>query len=325
MRSLEAEREAKQGNDSMVINFGDFYGGGRGAVSFELFPPASPEAEQQLESVLPELIALGPDYFTVTYGAFGSTQQKTLEIASRIKNEFGRQAACHLTCVGASRAELTATIEQIYGAGIRNIVALRGDPPKGASEFHVAQDGLAHAEQLVRLIRETEARHEWEPMGIAVAGYPEKHLEAPDRTTDLANLKRKVDAGANVVITQLFYDNADYFTFVDAARRLGIEAPIVPGLLPAVSLKQVERIAGRCGSKVPAGLRAELEKAGDDAAAMAEIGVRHCVTQAQELLGEGVPGVHFYVLNRAGQMARIMDAIQADVPRARSAVGNMQS
>src|SRR5262245_41835516 len=283
-------------------------------ISFELFPPKTDAAMDNLRRVLPELIDLAPAYITVTYGALGSTRERTLEIATLIKQEFDREAACHLTCVGSSRAELDRILHEIRGVGIENIVALRGDPPKGEANFVPAPDGYANANQLVAHIRrfDSESRSSLQ-FGIAVAGYPEKHVEAADAATDLANLKRKVDAGADIVITQLFYDNADYFRFVDAATAIGIKKPIVPGLLPILSVKQIRRITAMCGSRIPPTLHAELESTADNDDAAEEIGIRQCVNQAKELLERGVPGIHFYVLNKSNHMRRIMTELRPTI------------
>ena len=290
--------------------FSEFYkDGGKPVISFEVFPPKTDAAMENLQQVLPELISLRPDFMTVTYGALGSTQARTLEIASLLQNQFNLSTACHLTCVGASRAELDSILDQIHDSGIRNIVALRGDPPKGETTFVPPKDGLAHANELVAHIRSREKTGRIGPMGVAVAGYPEKHIEAPDLQTDLRNLKRKVDAGANCVISQLFYDNRHYFDFVKAARDLGVTVPIVPGLLPILSAKQVMRITSMCGSCLPADLQRDLEIVGDDPLKSEEIGVRRCIAQATELIEKGVPGIHFYVLNKSSHMMRIMDKI----------------
>ena len=288
----------------------DFYKDpSRPVISFELFPPKTDAAMENLRQIMPDLVRLRPDYFTVTYGALGSTQERTLEIATLIQREYNLPAACHLTCVGASRAQLDGILDHFQSSGIRNIVALRGDPPKGETEFVAPKDGYGNANHLVDHIRAREKAGKIGPMGVAVAGYPEKHIEAPDLKTDLENLKRKVDAGADIVVTQLFYDNRHYFSFVQAARDLGITVPIVPGLLPILSAKQVLRITSLCGSCLPPELMRELESAGDDSAKSEEIGVRRCIAQATELIEKGAPGIHFYVLNKSSHMMKIMDKI----------------
>jgi methylenetetrahydrofolate reductase (NADPH) len=279
-------------------------------ISFEVFPPKTEAAMTTLLRVLPELVALQPTYMTVTYGALGSTRERTLEIASLIKREYALETACHLTCVGSSRAEIDRILHEIRRNHIENIVALRGDPPQGQVAFVPPADGYAHANELVSHIRSFTASGRWPGFGVAVAGYPEKHIEAPDLATDLANLKRKVDCGADIVITQLFYDNADFFQFVRAAREIGIDRPIVPGLLPVVSAKQIRRITSLCGARIPENLQRELERAGDDDQKAEEAGVRQCVAQAVELLERGVPGIHFYVLNKSSHMRRILDRLR---------------
>jgi methylenetetrahydrofolate reductase (NADPH) len=285
------------------MRFPEFYAGSTGPhISFEVFPPKTDAAMDSLRRVLPELIELGPSYMTVTYGALGSTRERTLEIAALIKREYRMESACHLTCVGSSCADLDRILDDIRASGIENIVALRGDPPRGETAFVPPPDGYCHGNELVAHIR---CRHAAD-FGLAVAGYPEKHIESPDSESDLRHFKNKVDAGADIVITQLFYDNADFFSFVDAARSVGVTKPIIPGLLPVLSAKQVKRITSLCGSKIPPELQAELEAAGDDDGHAEEIGIRQCVTQAAELLRSGVPGIHFYVLNKSSHMHRIM-------------------
>jgi methylenetetrahydrofolate reductase (NADPH) len=301
------------------MRFAEYYAGATGPhISFEVFPPKTEAAMASLRRVLPELIDLGPSYMTVTYGALGSTRERTLEIADILKNEYRMESACHLTCVGSSRADLDRILDDIRRCGIENLVALRGDPPRGETAFVPPPDGYSHANELVAHIR----RHHGgaDGFGLAVAGYPEKHLESPDRDSDLRHFKNKVDAGADIVITQLFYDNADFFSFADAARALGVTKPIVPGLLPVLSAKQVLRITSLCGSKVPPALQAELESASEDDGCAEEIGIRQCVAQATELLRRGVPGIHFYVLNKSSHMRRIMQQLRpvlAEVGRAR--------
>ena len=282
-------------------------------ISFEVFPPKTDAAMDNLRRVLPELIDLKPTFMTVTYGALGSTRERTLEIATMIRRDFGWESACHLTCVGSSRADIDRILHDIRSAGIENIVALRGDPPKDETSFRPPPDGYAHANELVAHIRRFD-QSAGAAFGIAVAGYPEKHIEAPDAATDLANLNRKVDAGADLVITQLFYDNADYFRFVESARAAGITQPIVPGLLPILSVKQIRRITSMCGSKIPPTLLAELELASADDSAAEAVGIRQCVAQATELLKRGVPGIHFYVLNKSSHMRRIMEQLRAVKP-----------
>lgn len=259
-----------------------------------------------LRRVLPRLVALKPTFFTVTYGAMGTTRIRTVEIASMIRNEFAYEVASHLTCVGATRIQIEGQLERMRTEGIENLVALRGDPPQGQEEFVAVEGGYSYAAELVRHIR---AKGEF---GIAVAGYPEKHVEAPDLDTDLNHLKAKVDAGADIVVTQLFYDNADFFRFVDLARERGIEVPIVPGLLPLQSYPQIKKITSLCGAKIPDELASRLDSAGDDEDAVRDIGTQWSLEQARGLLQKGVPGIHFYVLNKAPHMERIMTGLRDD-------------
>jgi methylenetetrahydrofolate reductase (NADPH) len=285
------------------MRFAEFYAGSTGPhISFEVFPPKTDAALESLRRVLPELIDLGPSYMTVTYGALGTTRERTLEIAALIKREYGMESACHLTCVGSSCADLDRILDDIHGSGVENIVALRGDPPKGETAFVPPPDGYCHGNELVAHIR----RRHGADFGVAVAGYPEKHIESPDHESCLRHFKNKVDSGADIAITQLFYANADFFSFVEAARALGVTKPIIPGLLPVLSAKQVRRITSLCGSKIPPGLQAELEAAGEEDGLAEEVGIRQCVAQAAELLRRGVPGIHFYVLNKSSHMRRIM-------------------
>ena len=286
-----------------------FKDGGKPIISFEIFPPKTDKGMGPLLEIIPELVALGPDYITVTYGAMGSTQHRTLEIASLIKNVYKMETACHLTCVGASRNELDEILRRISDSSIRNIVALRGDPPQGDKTFIPPSDGYAHANQLVEHIRRLESEKGQEPFGIAVAGYPEKHIEAPSMEIDIANLKRKVEAGGDIIITQLFFDNKFFFNFVERARTAGITVPIIPGLMPILSVKQIKRITSMCGSSIPHELQLELESAADDDEKASEIGIRQCIRQANDLLSHGVSGIHFYVLNKSIHIRQIMEAL----------------
>lgn len=279
-------------------------------ISFEIFPPKTEQGMENLLQIIPELIALHPNYITVTYGAMGSTRERTLEIASLIKNRYGMETVCHLTCVGASRTELDEILSRIVDSGIRNIVALRGDPPKGDETFIPPSDGYSYGSQLVGHIRTFERERDQECFGIAVAGYPEKHIEAPSMEIDIANLKGKVEAGGDLIITQLFFDNNFFFDFVEKARRAGITAPIIPGLMPILSAKQIKRITSMCGANIPLKLQSELDKAGNDDEKASEIGIQQCIRQTKDLLARGVPGIHFYVLNKSNQMRRIMEALR---------------
>ena len=298
------------------MRFSELYKPGPPAISFELFPPRTEATLAELEKRLPRLIDLGPSLMTVTYGALGSTRERTLEIASRIKNEYGMEAAHHLTCVGASQGEIDLLLDDIRSHNIENIVALRGDPPRGEAEFTPPMDGYSHGDQLVGHI----ARYGG--FSIAVAGYPEKHTQAPDFETDLRNLKLKVDMGADVVITQLFYDNRDFYDFVEGCRAIGIDRPIIPGLMPILNVDQIKRITGMCGATIPAGLLRRLEDARDDEQRVNEIGISHTADQALDLLHHGVQGIHFYVLNRYFHIAEIMERIRPALGTASSPAGS---
>lgn len=282
------------------MRFKDYYERKEPTISFELFPPKTEEGLKKLEARLPRLIELDPSFISVTYGAMGSTRGRTLEIASKIHREFGLETAHHLTCVGASRDEIQNILEDIRETGIENIVALRGDPPKGESEFQAPEDGYSHAIELVEHI------HNFGGFGIAVAGYPEKHIEAPDFETDLHYLKDKAEAGADVIITQLFYDNSFFYRFVERCQAIGIRQPIVPGLLPVLNVQQIQRITSMCGSSIPEDLLRRLQAVEDDQDRVLDVGIRHTSRQAQDLLEQGVPGIHFYVLNRYFHIAEIM-------------------
>lgn len=280
-------------------------------ISFEIFPPKTDKGMENLQLIIPELISLKPNFMTVTYGALGSTQERTFEIASIIKNKYNMETACHLTCVGASRSELDGIIRRIYEANIRNIIALRGDPPRGEETFVPPPDGLSHAYELVKHIRQFEKKEGIERLGIAVAGYPEKHLEADSMEKDIANLKSKIEAGADVIITQLFFENRFFFNFVKKVREAGIHVPIIPGLMPIISVRQIQHITSMCGSSIPPELQSELNSAVDDDDKAHEIGVRQCISQAKDLIANGVKGIHFYVLNKTTHIRRIMEAIRS--------------
>ncbi len=273
----------------------------RFVVSFEIFPPKTPQGEDGLRQALADLSGYQPQYISVTYGAGGSTQEKTLELALRLRDTLGILPLVHFTCVGAGRAEIRGYLDEIRKNGIENILALRGDPPKGEARFTPPSDGFSYANELVSFIRSVDG------FTIGVAGYPEKHLEAPDMRTDLDNLKRKVDAGADFIITQLFYNNEDYYRFMDRLAGMGITVPVIPGIMPVTSLSQVDRVTSMCGAKVPGELLKRLETCmGNDS--ICEAGIEYSIRQCIELKSWGVPGLHFYTLNRAQAIKRIMDA-----------------
>lgn len=277
----------------------DFYTPGHRGLSFELFPPKSDEDFAALEQTVLQLMAFRPAYFTCTYGAGGSSQSRTLQVVERVAALTGLPVASHLTCVGATVDQLRQYLEEASRRGASAIVALRGDPPKGQTQFAAVAGGFSYANELVGLIN-----HEFPGLGIAVAGYPEVHQEAPSAEVDLANLKRKVDAGADIVVTQLFYDNEDFYRFRDRAVACGISIPIVPGLLPITNLAQARRITSMCKSQLPDSLVERLSER-DSADWQFKVGVEHARQQAEELLEAGVAGLHLYVLNKS-QAAEVM-------------------
>jgi methylenetetrahydrofolate reductase (NADPH) len=283
------------------MNLKQAYGPGKFGLSFELYPPKTESAEAELFQHVAQLMTFRPDYITCTYGAGGSTQAKTLDIVARVKREFHGATASHLTCVGSTVEQLRDYLVEAEKRGVSNIVALRGDPPKGETEFRQVAGGLRYANELVALIKA-----EFPQFGIAVAGYPEKHLEAPSLDVDLVNLQRKVESGADAVVTQLFYRNDDFFEFRRRCESLGIKVPIVPGILPVTNLAQIKRITSLCGAQLPEDFRSALERAGDDAEAQFEIGVAFAVKQVRELVAAGVPGIHFYVLNKSNATGRVL-------------------
>ena len=280
------------------------YREGRISLSFELFPPKSETSEQELFRHLQDLMSFEPEFVTCTYGAGGSTRTKTLDVVAGVRQRYGCAVASHLTCVGSTVDELLAYLAEATSRGVENIVALRGDPPKGETTFRAVEGGLRYANELVTLVR-----REFPALGVAVAGYPETHQEAPSAEADLANLKRKVDAGADVVITQLFYDNDDFFRFRDRARAAGIEVPIVPGVLPVTNVAQIKRITSLCGARLPRQFLADLEANENSAEAQFDLGVDFATRQVQQLIDGEVPGIHFYVLNKSPATCRVLSAV----------------
>ncbi len=270
--------------------------------SFEFFPPKTPEGETQLFRTLDELKALQPAYVSVTYGAGGSVRAKTLEWVSRIQNQIGLTAMAHLTCAGSTREELEAILQGLERSGIQNIMAVRGDPPKGASEFQSVEGGFRYASELIELIREGFGQR----FCVAGGGYPEAHPESQSAEADLLRLKEKVDKGLDFVVTQLFFNNALFFGFVERARRMGIKVPIIPGLMPITNLGQIRRFMDLCGASIPGPLLSRLEKAPDPESVM-QIGIEHATRQAAELLEARVPGIHFYTLNKSPATRQVME------------------
>ncbi len=282
----------------------DAYTGSRFGLSFELFPPKTPESEAVMWRTVDELMAFEPALITCTYGAGGSTRGTTLDVLKGVIARHDLPVASHLTCVGSSIDELRDYLREALALGVSAIVALRGDPPKGETAFQPVAGGLRYASELVALIR-----GEFPELGVLVAGYPETHQEAVSPEADLENLKRKCDAGGHVVVTQLFYDNADFFRFRDRCNAIGITAPLVPGVMPVTNYAQVRRIASLCKARLPESFTRPFEAAGDDEAAQFEAGVTFAARQVEELIAAGVPGVHFYVLNKSPATVRVLDHV----------------
>jgi methylenetetrahydrofolate reductase (NADPH) len=271
----------------------DFLASGAPSISFEFFPPKSDEAVAQLERTIAELRALEPAFVSVTWGAGGSTRERTIDIVTRIKRETGIEAMAHLTCVGASREELGAITRRLMEAGVENILALRGDPPKGQSAFTPVDGGFRYASELVAFVRLMHGRG----LCVGSAAYPEKHPECGNPAVDLTNLKRKVDAGLDFLITQLFFDNRHYWEFLERAHAAGIGIPIIPGIMPITNAAQVERFAVLCGATLPFKLAEKLDRHRNDPAAVKKLGITHATSQCIDLLTGGAPGIHFYTLN----------------------------
>ena len=288
-------------------NLADAYGAGKFGLSFELFPPKTDAGETALYKHVEKLVEFGPSYITCTYGAGGSTREKTLGIISEVKKRHGLPVASHLTCVGSTVDDLRNYLTEAQRAGVDYIVALRGDPPRGETSFKATEGGLRYANELVALLRS-----EFKDFGIAVAGYPEKHQEACSLEVDLENLKRKVDAGADVVITQLFYNNNDFFEFRERYDAAGINVPLVPGVLPVTNLSQIQRITSLCGAMLPDEFVNRLAQKEDDNDWQFEVGVEFATAQVQELIDADVPGVHFYVLNKSQATARVLNSVQRE-------------
>jgi methylenetetrahydrofolate reductase (NADPH) len=280
------------------------YGPQQFGLSFELFPPKTEQGMTNLFRHTERLVEYQPSYITCTYGAGGSTQDRTLSVISAVHQQYDLPVATHLTCVGSTAQQLRDYLQRAWDMGVESVVALRGDPPQGEERFQVTAGGFSYANELVEFIR-----GEFPDMGIAVGGYPETHQEATSPDDDLQNLQRKVDAGADVIITQLFYNNADFFRLRERCESIGIHAPIVPGLLPVTNGAQIQRIASLCGAKLPAQFVADLEKHAGDTAGQFEVGVEFATRQTEELLAAEIPGIHFYVLNKSEAAERVLSAI----------------
>ena len=278
---------------------------GRPVISFEFFPTKTDEGEKTLlEKTIPALMQLKPDFCSVTYGAGGSTRDKTLTIVDRIQRQHCLTAMAHLTCVNATQDEIRAYLNEARSRGIKNILALRGDPPGGTGEFKKTEGGFEYSYQLVQFIRETGG------FSVGVAGFPEGHIACKEgKLVDWQRLKNKIDHGADFVISQLFFNNRDYFEFRDYLAKLGVTVPLVPGIIAILSTTQIKKFTALCGAKLPAPLVAELEKRANDDEAATQFGIEYATRQCQELLREGAPGIHFYTLNKARSTTAILKNI----------------
>jgi methylenetetrahydrofolate reductase (NADPH) len=281
----------------------ELFARGKPVFSFEFFPPKTDEGYSALYTAIGELKRLDPGFVSVTCGAAGSTRRKTADLVVRIQRDLGLVAMAHVVCTGTTQDELAESIGWMRDQGIENVLTLRGDPPKDAPEWRPAPGGFRHANELAAFVKER--------FGLAIGGacYPEKHPEAPSAEEDLRHLKRKVEAGAQFLVTQLFFDPADYWRFVASARAIGIDVPIVPGVMPIVSAANLRRMASLSpGSNIPAELQEELDRAGEGDGAL-EVGVRWATRQCRELLDRGAPGIHFYTLNRSPATRRVHEAL----------------
>jgi methylenetetrahydrofolate reductase (NADPH) len=275
----------------------------RPVISFEFFPPKTEEGDRNLlEKTLPALMRLKPDYCSVTYGAGGSTRDKTLMIVDRIQREHGLTAMAHLTCVNSTKAQLGEVLEQARQLGIRNILALRGDPPAGTGDFQKIEGGFEYSYELVHFIKSAGG------FSIGTAGFPEGHIACKEgKHVDWQRLKAKIDEGADFVLTQLFFDNNDFFEFREfMVKKLSVNVPICPGILPILSTSQIKKFTSLCGASMPEPMLAKLEELGDNDEAVTQFGIDYATRQCEELLREGVPGIHFYTLNKVRSAAEIM-------------------
>ncbi len=281
---------------------------GEPAFSFEFFPPKTADGERALFETVEALRPLGPAFVCVTYGAGGSTRQKTLELVKRLKRDAEVETMAHITCVGSSREEISAVLDELADAGVQNVLALRGDPPRGQTTFTPHEDGFRYASELVAFIRSRPER--WR-FCLGAAAYPEGHVETRDLARDVANLRTKVEAGVEFLVTQLFFDNRRYFGFVERARAAGITVPIIPGIMPFTNVEQVERFTALCGASIPPPLHAAMEVRRQDADGARELGVAYASLQCADLLRRGAPGIHFYTLNRSPSTRAIVAALRA--------------
>jgi methylenetetrahydrofolate reductase (NADPH) len=278
----------------------------RPIFSLEFFPPKTQGEMTQLFQTLREVKTLKPGFISVTYGAGGGTRHSTLEIVKHAKREIGLESMAHLTCVGHSRNEIQRILDELVGSGIENVVALRGDPPKGEARFVPNPDGFAYASELAAFIRRSY------PLCIAVAGYPEGHIESPNKETDWSYLQRKVEAGGDFIITQLFFDNRHFYDFEKRMREKGVNVPIIPGIMPITNYGQILRFTRICGATIPERLMRDLERIQGEPEAVHRYGVAHATEQCLDLLAYGVPGIHFYTLNKSRATQDIIGRLRGE-------------
>jgi methylenetetrahydrofolate reductase (NADPH) len=289
------------------LKISEMHGRDRPVFSFEFFPPKTDAAADAVLRTVADLREKDqPDFVSVTYGAGGSTRGRTLELVTRIQNELGITAMAHLTCVGHTREELGDVVGKLVDRGVENILALRGDPPKGEEQFVAHEGGFGHADELIGHLAEAGF-----PVDLGAACYPERHPESADLDTCIAHVKSKVDRGATFLVTHLFFDNADYFRFVEAARAAGIGVPIVPGIMPVTNVAQIERFTKMCGASIPEHLKERLDAVRDDPALVMATGIEHAIDQSLGLLEGGAPGLHFYTLNKSAATRSILAAVRA--------------
>ena len=280
----------------------------RPCFSFEFFPPKTDEGMENFWKAANELKVDEPAFVSVTYGAGGSTRDRTIKLVKRVKRELGLEAMAHFTCVGATVDELRNVLDDMQEAGIENVLALRGDPPEGQEEWTATEGGLSYSTELIKLISENY------DFTIGAACFPEVHIASPDMEQDLRVAKEKVANGARFLITQLFFDNDFYFDFVEKARAAGVEVPIIPGIMPIQSFKQIKRITKMCGAAIPPDLDREITARKDEDAAVRDLGVAYATMQCSDLLARGAPGIHFYVLNRSPATRAILAALRSARP-----------
>jgi methylenetetrahydrofolate reductase (NADPH) len=288
------------------MKISDLFASGKRLFSFEFFPPKTEAGAANLARAIHDLRDLSPDFVSVTYGAGGSTRDRTVDLVTRIQREEGMRAMAHLTAVAATREQIATLVDHLAESGIENMIPLRGDPPADAADFFQPPGGFLHASDLVAFIRQRHGKR----LCLAGAGYPEGHPQCRDLDRDMENLVTKVRAGIDFIITQLFFDNRHYFNFVERARKAGITIPIIPGIMPITDAAQIERITRMCGATVPPLLRTELDHRRDDPVATMQLGLAQATAQCIGLLAGGAPGIHFYTLNQSPATRMILTALR---------------